>query len=305
VQVFWCISGFIFFARYGRSVSSGEESPRRFAWARFSRLYPLHLLTLFAVAALQWVYVDRHGESFVYQNNDFAHFAAQLAMASSWQIPSGPHTYSFNGPIWSVSLELIAYFAFFVVARRFGSSLATVISMLVAVVFVDKVGGHHPVFSCIVYFYLGALVFRSSEWVTGQRRRTAIISALGAALSAAALIALNKTSVSVAMLVIAPAALLVAALSCQRSGPLVGRTATVLGNTTYASYLLHFPLQLLCVLGMEALGVVRPLAAGWFFITYMAVTFLLAAVCYEFFEWPAQQWLRMRFARRSPEPGLV
>src|SRR6218665_1310018 len=52
VQAFWCLSGFIFFWKYAQPVAGGRVAGWRFAALRFSRLYPLHLLTLLAVAAL-------------------------------------------------------------------------------------------------------------------------------------------------------------------------------------------------------------------------------------------------------------
>ncbi len=306
VQIFWCISGFIFFARYGRSVGSGEESIRSFALARFSRLYPLHLLTLLAVAAMQWVYVGRHGSGFVYQNNDPGHFLAQLAMAGSWQLASGPGTYSFNGPFWSVSLEILAYAVFFAVTRFFGASLRTVLSTLVVVVALDTFGRHHPVFTCIVYFYIGAGVFKLSDALATARARTAAVAlALAVMVAAAVTTSLSKLPASVATLAIAPAALIVSAMVRRGRATRFGDFAMVLGNTTYASYLLHFPLQLLCVLILEQAGIERPLGSAWFFVGYVVITFLLAMLCHRFIEWPAQQWLRLRYGRPRPVGRIV
>ena len=46
VDLFFCLSGFIFFRLYSGRVARGELAPARFALLRFSRLYPLQLLTL-------------------------------------------------------------------------------------------------------------------------------------------------------------------------------------------------------------------------------------------------------------------
>lgn len=53
VQVFWSISGFIFFYKYSDSVANKKIAARRFIVLRFSRLYPLHIATLALVAILQ------------------------------------------------------------------------------------------------------------------------------------------------------------------------------------------------------------------------------------------------------------
>ena len=49
VELFWCISGFIFAWKYGETLRMGGMSLTRFMVLRFSRLYPLHLVTLLAV----------------------------------------------------------------------------------------------------------------------------------------------------------------------------------------------------------------------------------------------------------------
>jgi peptidoglycan/LPS O-acetylase OafA/YrhL len=53
VELFWGISGYIFFWIYGQAIHAGAVSATRFFWLRFSRLYPLHFATLIAVAGLQ------------------------------------------------------------------------------------------------------------------------------------------------------------------------------------------------------------------------------------------------------------
>lgn len=299
VQIFWCISGFIFFARYGQSVSAGRESSRSFSLARFSRLYPLHLLTLLAVAGLQQVYSAHHGTAFVYQHNDLSHFIRQLFMLSSWQAAYGSDTYSFNGPIWSVSLELVAYVVSFAVTRVAGSSLATVLATLVVVSAIDRLAGHHPVFTCLIYFFLGAGIFKLFSAVTARRATAAaLVSASLVALLAGGLNHFDKLPAPFATLAIAPSVLLVVALLPGRGSDWFERVTITLGNTTYSSYLLHFPVQLLCVLLAESLGEPLRLASPWFFGVYLIGTFLLAAVCYRMVEWPTQQWLRLRFGTR-------
>lgn len=111
VQLFWCLSGFIFFWNYREPIRNLAVGGARFFMLRFSRLYPLHLATLLLVAALQAGYAAQHdGRTFVYGNNDVPHFLLQLAFAGAWPDASN---YSFNGPTWSVSLEVLVYCGFF------------------------------------------------------------------------------------------------------------------------------------------------------------------------------------------------
>ena len=52
VQIFWVLSGFVFFALFARKIGEKKLPSLQFVMDRFSRLYPLHLLSLIAVALL-------------------------------------------------------------------------------------------------------------------------------------------------------------------------------------------------------------------------------------------------------------
>jgi peptidoglycan/LPS O-acetylase OafA/YrhL len=110
VWVFWCVSGFIFFWKYRDAIFDRSVSGWTFFVFRLSRLYPLHIVTLIIVAILQSVYFRLNGYFFVYQNNDVHHFLLQIVMASGWGLEQGD---SFDGPIWSISVEVLVYVVFF------------------------------------------------------------------------------------------------------------------------------------------------------------------------------------------------
>ena len=114
VDLFFIISGFVFFHLYMKPIETGTVGGSRFAMLRVSRLYPLHLLTLLVVAGLQPLYTEQTGSFFVYQDNGTAAFVRQILFASNW---GAQWPYSFNGPIWSVSIEVLLYLSFFIVAR--------------------------------------------------------------------------------------------------------------------------------------------------------------------------------------------
>ena len=52
VDLFFCISGFVFYWLYSNRVRENEVDLRQFSVLRFSRLYPLHFVTLITVASL-------------------------------------------------------------------------------------------------------------------------------------------------------------------------------------------------------------------------------------------------------------
>src|SRR6185312_10359464 len=106
VMLFWVISGFVFSAVYVGT----RPTVRGFFIQRFSRLYPLHFLTLVAMAALQaWSY-RALGHFQIHGSNDLRHFVLDLLFVSGWNYRGGV---AFNFPIWSVSTEIIIYWVFF------------------------------------------------------------------------------------------------------------------------------------------------------------------------------------------------
>ena len=106
--MFYAISGFVFAYIY---LSINEKvSGKEFFVNRFARLYPLHFATLIIVAILQIINWSTTNSFQITHYNDFYHFILQLFFISSWGFEEG---HSFNGPIWTVSIEIFIYGVFF------------------------------------------------------------------------------------------------------------------------------------------------------------------------------------------------
>lgn len=300
VWAFWQISGFIFFWKYHEAVARGEVSPWSFFVLRFSRLYPLHFATLLITAALQFVYAADHlGQWFVYANNDAFHFALNLVMAPAWGFQKGE---SFNGPIWSVSVEVVVYALFFAFSmrRRLGlvGRLAVVVAAIGLWALNSKVGqlaGVRTTLNCLTYFYMGGVVHALvADLSPALVRRTAPIAIVGALVLAwATFIGIDQTP-KWAILVFSTL-LLYGFVGIDRlpgAEPILARIAP-LSDTTYSSYLVHFPLQVIAVTITDRLGLER----GWYdgvlpMALYLVATFWLGWIVFHRFERPTQSVLR-------------
>lgn len=65
------------------------------------------------------------------------------------------------------------------------------------------------------------------------------------------------------------------------------------GDSTYATYLVHFPLQIVIILALDAFGLPRTVAASWwFFCLFFGALLAVSLVVFRYFERPAQTWLR-------------
>jgi peptidoglycan/LPS O-acetylase OafA/YrhL len=285
VPFFWVISGFIFYWQYADSIFNRTVVFSDFIIRRFSRLYPLHLATLMFVAAAQYAYFLSHGTTFIYAWNKPIWFASQLLFASNW-FKRQPLT--FNGPIWSVSIEILIYLSFFVIARRFRPSAWVIASFaaMFAVCFNFLNTFINPqVFSCGMYFFAGGVAQRLAA------HRTALPVAgcltLGAALSIG-ILGVNGPSI----LFLAMGVVVVSATPGEVGNAL--RPVAFLGNATYASYLLHFPIQLAIVLTVDAFGIKRDIFYSPFVLVgFLSIVIGLSLLVHRYFEMPAQSAIRM------------
>lgn len=300
VQLFWGISGFIFFWKYGQAIADQAVDGAKFFWLRFSRLYPLHIVTLLLVAGLQPLHVALTGESFVYQGNTLPNFLAQLGMATHWgaSVP-----YTFNGPIWSVSAEIFVYALFFLLVRRFGPSWALIGGAVGVSLAAQFAGAMSPALVCTGYFFAGGaaakLFLQGAANGTATRDRQVAAMVLAAVLGSSWWTGqlANPNVLPFVLLVAMPPLLLLAAQDWTALDHWQ-RPIQAAGNLTYSSYLLHFPLQLAVAVGFAASGRVPAVGSAWFLIAYLGVTLILSRLVFERFERPAQDWIRQYAARR-------
>ena len=305
VELFWCISGFIFTWKYGGIIGQRGLSFGRFVWLRFSRLYPLHLAMLLAVAGLQSIYIARHGMAFVYLFNDLRHFVLSLFFANWWGFQLGE---SFNGPSWSVSAEVLIYLGFFWITRWIGAGRTA--DMVGLAFFPVAAWAAKAAFGIKLsftgagtFFYLGAWVCHLYGWIVllrpATRRRIAGFCLLTVLVSAL-LTWRHILAIAGASLVLFPAAILLVQLVVRPVSMRVAGVLTGLGNLTYASYMIHFPMQLAAML---ILGETVPLLVyhAAFLLAYLCGVLATAFGVFRFVERPAQDALRRLLPPRRPD----
>jgi peptidoglycan/LPS O-acetylase OafA/YrhL len=303
VWIFWCISGFIFFWKYRDSITGRAVGGWKFFTLRFSRLYPLHLVTLLVVAVLQSVYFNLHGYFFVYQHNDLPHFLAQLLMASEWGITPG---LSFDGPVWSVSVEVLVYLLFFLMLRITRSWWLNVVIVAACLDAMFR-GIGWQIIICLAFFYIGGLAAIARRAIGASRFAVAIEAGawfVAAIFPPLAMYAAGDQLERLSLpLLLGYAPVLLFCLSRQVALPSVVQGAIVAaGNMTYSSYLLHFPIQLVIMLYFTLAGRAIPVYSGALLSVYVLTTLLLSYFTFRYFEAPAQSLLRGAF-RRADGPS--
>ncbi|EPM0510107.1 acyltransferase family protein [Pseudomonas putida] len=292
VQLFFTLSGFVFYWLFAAEVADRSLPAARFAWDRFSRLYPLHIVTFMAVAGLQWTYAGGRDGYFVYPFNDAYHALLNLLMVPAWGLEKG---WSFNAPFWSVSVEVLLYAAFFLIClcRRWKWPLTVMALALGSYLYpeVYKLG------SGVLCFFIGGVTYS----VLNQLRRWAgdtgtVVATVPLCIASWVWLVHRADALNGTVLLYVCYPLLVAALAAlgfRWHG--LARHWGWLGDISYAFYLTHFPLQILFAIGFDALALPRTVFyQGWVMLLFFSILIPLSLLTHRWLERPAQRYLRQR-----------
>lgn len=324
VDMFFLISGFVFFFLYFKSVRDRHLSAGSFFVLRFSRLYPLQLITLFIVLFLQTYFYRHNAYYFVYPFNDGYHFILNLFFTTSWGLEKGP---SFNGPNWSVSVEVLLYAIFFAVCyfrfKKYSIWILTLAGLLVQVFYA-------PIGHGLLSFFGGGLLYYLYLRILDMDKQRLFLKALQAATLLFVILILldskysfiENTTVSVLhrikpqadasftvtrlmslviRIVVFPVFVLYLVLLETVKGA-KGKRLSFIGNISYSSYLLHFPLQLIVVgfFGQWITDKDTFFNSGYTLVVFFAVLIVISLLSYYYFELPLQRYLRKRFLPAKP-----
>jgi peptidoglycan/LPS O-acetylase OafA/YrhL len=307
VDLFFSLSGFVFFWLYGETIRNRDISGGAFARLRVSRLYPLQFATLLIVCLQQFVFLRSQGHTFIFGHNDWPHFLAQLFMVQNW-LPGS--VVSFNGVNWSVSIEILLYVIFFLTCRAGLQRRAHY--LCIALVGGSLVTWDEDIARGIIGFFMGGFAF--SLWMLWRDDRHAkrIARGLGAAAVAGWGILLFMTyrhagwfaqgyahNIFIVLFgfLLSPLTVLALALREYLRGP-SHAIFGFLGDISYAVYLLHFPMMLvLALLGIYfGLGTAF-LMQGWVLLVFLTALIGLSALVHYRFERPMQLLLRGGLSR--------
>lgn len=298
VQLFWVLSGFVFALNYGPRAK--KFSFRQFAGHRIARLYPLHVITLGFVGVLQYISLKLYGQPQIYGNNDVVHFIAQLGFASNWFTIQS----SFNGPVWSISVEVLIYVIFAIYISRF--RLAGVpVAILVSIFFIFERLTHSPIAWCGALFFIGAGTFMISERLYGLAGKWSIAGAIVSCAVVAAGIAVSvmlgyggHEDVLIAYFMM-PCLILCVSL-IDWTGVHFSSKLIWIGDSTYAIYMCHMPIIILAKIFVpQWFSNHRFLAQPYILVAYVCLVIVVAYPIFRFVEKPSQNWLREMFRKKD------
>ncbi len=319
VDFFFNLSGFIFYWKYADKVFRKEVSSKEFFILRFSRLYPLHALTLVLVAIMQYLYFQRYSDFFIFKFNDAYHFLLNVLLIPSpgnflLVLSHGlEQEMSFNAPVWSVSIEAFLYLVFFCLCI---SGIIKARYMFLIALFGASLGLHdfwhsYPLGRWVFLFFVGGLTFYGYRWIIRNGKAVNFLKGFITILPVLAVFAVMEiyynwfyttfqvgvTGVLVIRTIfygglLFPVMLFTFALLDSRENR-IGAKLSFMGNISYSSYLLHFPLQLFFIL---LIGNDPWLYAKHsIFLAYFFVLISLSLGSYKYFEMPTQNAIRRKY----------
>lgn len=311
VDLFFMLSGFVMWLNYGpRLRASGLAGAKAFWWRRFARIWPLHAAVLAGLVAFAAVLMATGRDSSDYP---LAELPLHVLLVQNWGFTPD---LSWNHPAWSISTEIGAYllFPFAVVALRWEKlrpallvAGVLVCAQLLHGVFVlagaENLGDQITrlgLIRCLLQFATGMLL--ALLWLA-WRERVSPVPAYACTVLLGSLMVLFGTPETLGVPLAFAALLLGLALD---KGPLAkllaSRPLVWLGDASYATYLVHFPL--LVVVKLVAVGPDLQIAPA-VFAAYLLLLLVLSGGLYRWLEKPAQCWLNNHglVDRRSAEPA--
>lgn len=292
VDLFFLLSGYVF-----AHVYLSGEGPRHWRdfgdfWiARFARLYPLHVVTLVLCAIIM---ADN-------PENTARAFLAHLLMLQSFIVTPAR---SFDGPSWSLSVEVACYMIF-VLSCMAGRRVLLIVTAALILWPIWRIatqgdpGGpwiDDMLRRGMLGFFLGQAMWHWRHWLTRIPSPVLIIVMLtGFWLQSG-----NYSPLLPLSLLAWPAVLLLGLRSAAFEHPVM----VWLGDRSYAIYLINFPLILKAasLVHPRAFGTVQVL--GWQ-IGLLVAVLLLSDASYRWLEVPSRGEIRRVRARARARTGLA
>lgn len=313
VEVFFVLSGFILSHVYLEQAGSKRFSYGGFLWARIARVYPLHLVTLFAMVGLG-VAATLAGVAVDASLTDWRALPAHLSMTHAWGLAP---LAAFNHPSWSISAEWFAYlsfpaFAFVAWRLRQRPWLAVGLTALGALgvyaAFEGLAGfplteatfrwGALRIVPCFALGCALYLVYRRAP----VRRAGLLATACGVGLLASASLALWDP---VTVLFAGGLILGLGSLANERAGLFASTPGVYLGEVSYSIYMVCAPVLLVMTnLAARLLGADEKRFHVFVWLGIVAAIPVAAMATYHLVERPARKALRGLAARKAgPKAG--
>ena len=305
VPFFYMLSGFIFFNFYLEKIYKKEISFKKFAILRFSRLYPLHLLTLVLVIFFQQIYLSFENDYFIFKQNNLKNFFQHFFLIQQWPFMEGGLE-SFNAPSFSISVEMFLYISFFIISLRFLKNIVqtimvTIIALILYFFFESNLNlGIFLFFFGGVIYYLIKIILKYLD--KNKKKNLFILFSInflvlsgtldGFFLNLQVNIQTNYGGKIMFLLYFIKFPLIIINLTLiQTFFKNLGKKTQIFGDISYTVYLVHFPIQIIFHILNKKFFELN-YNSSLTFISFIVIVFIVSFITYKFFELPTKNLIR-------------
>lgn len=302
VDVFFVLSGIVFSYTYQEPLQKSQVDQFDFFVKRFSRLYPVHFLTLIITTCIISLFYYNFKTYPIYSNNDLYHFFLNLLFLQRGYADFG---YSFNGPSWSLSVEVLMYVLFFVQMRYFRHYILISIILACLGLLIFRFA---PVYFPFLFnidvsrglmgFFSGSLlynVFLKNYDVFKKKQIFLVLLFLSYFFYLVYLHNFIAVPLNIQVIVI-----MVICVPILHHNDWIRTHSNVrilvsLGDISLAVYMIHVPIQMIIIFYYRFTHDVIPFDSAIFLMTYSLSVILSGYLLHYYFEKPGQIWLRRAF----------
>ena len=192
--------------------------------------------------------------------------------------------FTFDGPVWSVSAEVLVYGLFWLVLPRlFGMVVVGPLALSAIGLFFS----HWAVANCAAYFFAGTAVYAVHRRAT---RALQLLLGVTGGLAAVTIVAFTGWVGPSAMVGFCSLVLLLALADEQGVGASARRIPWIADNC-YGSYLWHVPFQIAVLIAVGRIGAPVFFSPA-FLLFYLTGVTLLSRLSFVTFEKPMREWIR-------------
>ena len=218
---------------------------------------------------------------------DDNHFFLNIFFIQAWGFEK---SWSFVVPSWSISVEIGAYIAFFFLLRYLKIYKIGLTLIIIVLIFISyKTDGFHFKYNeYILLFFMGVAIYQLSR----------ITSPIMLLFLGICFLFMSFYGRNFKILLFCPSLLIITVIleSYLRIFLKVKNLFTILGNTTYALYLLHYPIINLLLWFESKYNLFNDFYENnIFFIVFFLFLMLVSIVTFYLFESPLNKKIRLKF----------
>ena len=292
VQFFFTISGFIFYHLYLYKIKTNKISWKDFFVLRFSRIYPLHFITLNFILILYLIFILINLIPFQFSEINIKHYILNILLISSWGFENNS---SFNTPSWSISIEIMLYILFFFMSKikiKIFYSTTFVILFSIFIFYFNKLIGYG-----IFCFFIGGLTYLIIKKINSYKLKKINLIILSLTMSLAVMFLIKKYEITgiyfkILMLTLFFPSLIMVLFFFQKLNKRIGEKISIIGDISYSIYLMHFVIQIIIYGILHFNNIKIDFNSKIYFLSYIIIVTAISFFSYYFFEKPMQNFFR-------------